>query len=87
MRGVVIGGRSGRRTVGAGRAVVLATGGFEWNDEYRTTFLRGVVAMPTSIPTNTGDGLRMAMRAGAALQNMREAWWIPVLGFRPGSTR
>jgi 3-oxosteroid 1-dehydrogenase len=33
---------------------------------------------PVSVETNTGDALRMAMRAGAMLANMREAWWIPV---------
>lgn len=30
-------------------------------------------------PSNTGDGLRMAMRVGARLGNMREAWWSPVI--------
>ncbi len=84
VRGVVVDGPEGERRVLAERGVILATGGFEWNEELRTTFLRGVVAMPTSIPTNTGDGLRMAMKAGAALQNMREAWWIPVLRLPPG---
>jgi hypothetical protein len=79
--GVVLGGG---RKVRAARGVVLATGGFEWNPEYCATFLRGVVGMPVSIPTNTGDGLRMAMRAGAALQNMREAWWIPAAKLPPG---
>ena len=72
------------RTVRADRGVILATGGFEWNPEYRATFLRGVVGMPVSIPTNTGDGLRMAMGVGAALQNMREAWWIPATELPPG---
>jgi succinate dehydrogenase/fumarate reductase flavoprotein subunit len=76
--GVVAETADGRRTLQATRAVILATGGFEWNEEYRTAFLRGHVTKPASIPTNTGDGLRMAMRAGAALQNMREAWWIPI---------
>jgi succinate dehydrogenase/fumarate reductase flavoprotein subunit len=33
---------------------------------------------PVSVETNTGDGLRMAMRVGAMLATMREAWWIPV---------
>jgi len=28
---------------------------------------------PVSIKTNTGDGLKMAMRVGAMLGNMREA--------------
>jgi len=34
---------------------------------------------PASVPSNTGDGLRMAMAAGAALDNMREAWWVPTV--------
>ena len=33
---------------------------------------------PVSIETSTGDGLLMAMKAGAMITNMREAWWIPV---------
>ena len=33
---------------------------------------------PVSIETSTGDGLLMAMKAGAMISNMREAWWIPV---------
>ena len=38
-------------------------------------FLRGPMTSPASVPTNTGDGLLMAMRAGAALGNMPQAWW------------
>lgn len=34
---------------------------------------------PVSVRTNTGDGLRMAMRAGAGLSNMPEAWWVPTI--------
>lgn len=82
--GVVVEDRAGRRTVRAKNGVILATGGFEWNEEYRIAFLRGVVHKPASIPTNTGDGLRMAMKVGAALQNMREAWWIPIAELPPG---
>jgi len=58
-------------------AVVLATGGFEWNDELVRAFLRGPMSAPVSLETCTGDGLLMAMRAGASLANMREAWWTP----------
>jgi succinate dehydrogenase/fumarate reductase flavoprotein subunit len=61
----------------ARRGVVLATGGFEWNKEYVRAFLRGPMTHPASMPTNTGNGLRMAMKAGAMLANMREAWWMP----------
>jgi succinate dehydrogenase/fumarate reductase flavoprotein subunit len=82
--GVEIDGPDGPRAVRAERSVVLATGGFEWNPEYRAAFLRGDVHRPASIPTNTGDGLRMAMKAGAALQNMREAWWIPIADLPAG---
>src|SRR5262245_10925381 len=64
--------------VTARKGVILATGGFEWNDDYRRAFLRGPMSHPVSIQTNTGDGLRMAMKAGAMLGNMREAWWVPV---------
>lgn len=60
-------------------AVVLASGGFEWDPELVRAFVRGPMDRSVSIPTNTGDGLKMAMRAGAALGNMREAWWMPVI--------
>ena len=62
----------------AADAVVLATGGFEWDADLLRAFLRGPMTHPLSPATNTGDGLRMAMRAGAMLGNMREAWWMPV---------
>ena len=68
----------GRKTVRARGGVILATGGFEWNKDLVRAFLRGPMTHPVSIQTNTGDGLKMAMKAGAALSNMREAWWIPV---------
>ena len=58
--------------------VVIATGGFEWNADMVTGFLRGPMKHPASIPTNTGDGQQMAMKAGARMGNMREAWWMPV---------
>jgi 3-oxosteroid 1-dehydrogenase len=77
----------GPHEVQARRGVVLATGGFEWNEDYKRAFLRGPLTHPVSPPTNTGDGLYMAMRAGAMLGNMREAWWVPVVelpeGFNP----
>ena len=61
------------------RNVVLATGGFEWNADMVRAFTRGPMTHPIGIKTNTGDGLKMAMRAGAMLGNMREAWWMPVI--------
>ena len=58
---------------------MLATGGFEWDPELVRAFLRGPMVRAAAVPTNTGDGLRMAMRVGAALGNMREAWWVPII--------
>lgn len=60
------------------RSVVIATGGFESDESLVRDFLRGPIRYPAGVPTNTGDGLRMAMRVGAMLGNMREAWWVPV---------
>ena len=75
--GVRVATADGDLDVRARVGVVLATGGFEWNPEYVRAFLRGPMTHPVSVPTCDGDGLRMAMKAGAMLGNMREAWWIP----------
>ncbi len=81
--GAVVGVRAERDgapfLVRARKAVVIASGGFEWNRELVGAFLRGPMTAPTSTPENEGDGLLMAMGAGAALGNMSEAWWIPAL--------
>jgi len=58
-------------------AIVLASGGFEWDAALRRSFLAGPLTHPTTPPSGDGDGLRMAMSAGAALANMTEAWWYP----------
>lgn len=70
---------SGPVDVGAARGVVIATGGFEWDPELVRAFIRGPLSRAASVPTNTGDGLKMAMRVGAALGTMREAWWVPTI--------
>jgi 3-oxosteroid 1-dehydrogenase len=57
--------------------VILATGGFEWDEAMVRAFLRGPMTSPTTIPTNTGDAVRMVARVGAALALMGEAWWVP----------
>jgi 3-oxosteroid 1-dehydrogenase len=76
--GVLFDDPDGAFEVAASKGVVLATGGFEWDADLVRDFLRGPMTRPASVPTNTGDGLRMAMRVGAMLGNMREAWWVPV---------
>jgi 3-oxosteroid 1-dehydrogenase len=77
--GVMVEQPAGPVIVRAARGVVLATGGFEWNPELVRSFLRGPMTSPASMPANVGDGLLIAMRAGAALDNMPQAWWVPVI--------
>ncbi|HEX9032185.1 MAG TPA: FAD-dependent oxidoreductase [Streptosporangiaceae bacterium] len=78
VRGVRLETTQGPQSVRAG-AVVLATGGFEYDADLVRDFLRGPLTRAIGAVSNTGDGLRMAMRVGAQLGNMREAWWSPVI--------
>lgn len=50
--------------------VVLATGGFDHNEQMRKAFLRGPLVGTVVVPTNTGDGHRMGMVVGADFVNM-----------------
>jgi hypothetical protein len=65
--------------------VVLACGGFERDPSLVRALLRGPMVAPAGVPTNRGDGLRMAQSAGAALGNLSEAWWSPAMRI-PGET-
>jgi len=66
------------RRIRARHGVVLATGGFEWNQDLVRAYLGIRELRPASQPHNTGDGLVMALEAGALVANMTEAWWFPV---------
>jgi succinate dehydrogenase/fumarate reductase flavoprotein subunit len=59
--------------IGARQGVVLACGGFEWNNEMVRAFI-GYDVTPLSPGTNTGDGHVMAMEVGAKLGNMTSYW-------------
>ena len=65
--------------VARAKAVVIATGGFEWDRDLVRAFLRGPVEHLPTARANTGDGLRLAMGAGAELGGMQFAWWVPVV--------
>jgi 3-oxosteroid 1-dehydrogenase len=84
--GAVIGVRvqtaDGDQLIGARRGVVLACGGFEWNEQMVAGFI-GEQLMPLSLPYNEGDGHVMAMEAGAQLANMMSFWGQPAL-LEPG---
>lgn len=67
------------------RAVMLASGGFEWNHQLADSMLASRLYTMCSPPSNTGDGLKMAQRIGATTRGTREAWWAPMS--ITGSTR
>jgi len=67
------------RHVRATRGVIIASGGFERNAQLVRDFVGGPLQGAIGSPGCEGDGLVMAMQAGAALSNMAEAWWVPVL--------
>ena len=66
VRGVVVRGQEGTFAV-RGQAVVLACGGFESNAEWRTRYLGPGwdLARVRGTRFNAGDGIRMALEAGA----------------------
>jgi tricarballylate dehydrogenase len=67
VHGVVV--RKNRKSLDVrGRAVVLAAGGFQANTEWRTRYLGPgwELAKVRGTRFNTGDGIRMALEAGAA---------------------
>lgn len=74
--GVVAEQERGTIRVRARKGVVIATGGFEWNEQLVKTFLRGPMTGPISVPECEGDGLLMALEVGASLGNMSNAWWM-----------
>lgn len=60
------------------RSLILASGGFEWNPALRKAFLPNPMT-PISAPSNTGDGLILGLKAGAAVETMTSVWGVPVI--------
>ncbi len=73
--------RSGApKLIRARQGVLLASGGFAHNPEMREEFggdqpNRGRWSIAN--PGDTGDAIRIAMRLGAKVDLMDEAWWLP----------
>jgi len=80
--GVVVESPSGRRTYAARRGVVIASGGFEWNDAMREANFRGPLDFIGSPRTNEGDGQLLAAKAGAMLDRMDQANVYPTMPTR-----
>ena len=63
----------------AARGVLLATGGFEYNEEMRKRHLPdgGRDNFSAASADNTGDGIIAGESVGAAVDLMDDAWWMP----------
>lgn len=61
----------GKRTaIRALKAVILACGGFEFNEKLKREYFEATPVYAMGNPGNTGDGLLMAQKVGAALWHM-----------------
>ena len=79
--GVVVERDGERRTVAASHGVILATGGFPWNEALRGQRMANApVGYSATSPHSSGDGIAIAMAHGAVLdrENSEGAFWAPV---------
>ena len=58
--------------------VLIATGGFEWDEQLRETLLKYPIR-PISAPSNEGDGLKLALKLGAGFAQTSAVWGVPVI--------
>lgn len=73
----------GQQTSIRAASVILATGGFDWDQVLRARFHPSAQRASGAPPTNTGDGLRIAEDAGALTDNLDQGWWMPMMAI-PG---
>ncbi|PKO15220.1 MAG: FAD-binding dehydrogenase [Chloroflexi bacterium HGW-Chloroflexi-10] len=81
--GVIAEGIDGKLTIKAKKGVILGTGGFDFNRDMTTAFLRGPIFASNAVQTNTGDGHLMGMALGADLRNMNSCWGLPFFPLDP----
>lgn len=78
--GGVVAEHEGRTVrIRARRGVLLATGGFDHNAGMRQRYLPegGRPDHSGGVPENVGEGIEAGRRAGAAVDLMDDAWWMP----------
>jgi succinate dehydrogenase/fumarate reductase flavoprotein subunit len=85
VHGVIIRHGARDRLISARRGVVLATGGFSHDASLRKRLFPAAAGLVSATsPSGTGDGLRLAAAAGAALNAdaTSPAYWVPASLFR-----
>lgn len=70
----------------ARRGVLIATGGFERDEQMRRRYQREPIGTEwtTGAAGNTGDGIRAGLDLGAATGLMDDAWWGPSIALPGG---
>jgi succinate dehydrogenase/fumarate reductase flavoprotein subunit len=79
--GAVVTAHGSRRQISARAGVVLACGGFAYSEALKRTYLPSGTVGALGSPGNTGDGLRLAQQAGAALWHLTDQ--ASALGIAP----
>jgi 3-oxosteroid 1-dehydrogenase len=84
--GVVVLRNGEETTVPARLGVILASGGFEQNEEMRVKYQRAPIGTEWTVgaKANTGDGITAGMKLGAAVDLMDDAWWGPTIPLTGG---
>lgn len=80
--GVIVEREGVRLSVRARRGVILAAGGFEWNQAMRDRYLPQPSRAEWSVTpphANTGDAILAGAQAGGSLGLMEHVWGVPVL--------
>ncbi len=78
--------RDGKPVELRARGVLLATGGFERNNQLRQRYQRVPIGTEWTVgsPGNTGDGIEAGEAAGGVLELMDDAWWGPSIPLTSG---
>jgi succinate dehydrogenase/fumarate reductase flavoprotein subunit len=85
VRGVQVVDTSGSRPIVARKGVVLATGGFSHDQDFRARYFPDAAGAVSAVsPAGTGDGLRIAIEAGASMGTVvaSPAYWVPASRFQ-----
>lgn len=74
--GVIAESKGGEISVKARKAVIIGTGSYDYNEELCKQLLPYANAYTWAVETCTGDGLLMALGAGAKISQTNRAWGI-----------
>ncbi|MEC4294609.1 FAD-binding protein, partial [Adlercreutzia shanghongiae] len=72
--GRILGVRAGKKAFAASKGVLVACGGFDYDEDMVRRYLNVPLGATQAAPDNTGDGIKMGQAVGADLENMAATW-------------